>query len=134
MTKPTRAPRGIRNHNPGNLEDNNTPWLGRAGNDGRYLIFTRPEYGLRALYKVLLTYRYKYNVNTVEGILHRWAPPVENDTNAYVKHVAQKLGVLPHTPLSMEDYPALVKAIVLHENGVQPYSDEVIAHAIALAR
>jgi hypothetical protein len=119
-----RQPRGIRNNNPGNIERNSTEWQGMSQDqsaDARFCVFDEPVYGLRALMKVLLTYYRKYNLNTAESIINRWAPPHENDTNAYAKAVAKRLGVRSiTTPISVDNKDTLVKlaiAIVMHENG-----------------
>lgn len=126
--------RGIRNNNPGNVDYSEAnKWQGMTGNDGRFAIFKAPEWGIRALYKTLLTYRNKHGLSTVAGIIHRWAPTVENDTEAYVAAVAKAVGKAPGVPLELADYPALVKAIIKHENGVQPYPDSLIQKGIALA-
>ncbi|NCO47143.1 MAG: structural protein P5, partial [Vibrio sp.] len=118
--------RGIRNNNPANIEDNDTPWRGRMGNDGRFIIFDSPVNGIRALARILNTYKAKHGLNTIEGIINRFAPPVENDTNSYIAHAEKVVGVPRNMPLSPDKYPSLIKVIIKHENGVQPYSDEVI--------
>lgn len=127
-------PRGIRNNNPGNIRKSSDNWQGQTGADSAgYIVFSGPVYGVRALYKVLLTYRNKYGLNTVQGIINRWAPTSENDTGSYINHVSQVLNVQSTTPLVLAQYPALIKAIIKHENGIQPYSDKVIQDGIAAA-
>ncbi|WP_214649866.1 structural protein P5, partial [Vibrio anguillarum] len=125
--------RGIRNNNPANIEDNGTPWRGRMGNDGRFIIFDSPVNGIRALARILNTYKVKHGLNTIEGIINRFAPPVENDTNSYIAHAEKVVGVPRNMPLTPDKYPSLIKVIIKHENGVQPYSDEVINAGIAAA-
>lgn len=127
------APRGIRNKNPGNLEDNGTPWRGRLGNDGRFIIFDSSLNGIRAMARTLKTYRNNHNIRTIEGIINRWAPSVENDTNAYVAHAEKVLNTPRNMPLHDGQYADLIKVIIKHENGIQPYSDEVIHAAIQAA-
>ncbi|UTM58287.1 structural protein [Photobacterium sp. CCB-ST2H9] len=126
-------PRGIRNNNPGNIEDNGTAWQGRVGSDGRFVIFDSPQNGIRALARTLKTYRNRHGLTTVRGIINRWAPPVENDTTAYVNHVAGALGVSPDMSLSEAETMALVPLIIRHENGMQPYSDRVLKAGIQAA-
>jgi hypothetical protein len=84
--------------------------------------------------KILLRYRAR-GINTVRGIIATWAPAVENDTGAYVAHVATQCGVGPddYLPASVNGIAALVKAIIAHENGQQPYSDNTITDALRLA-
>ena len=133
--------RGIRNHNPGNLReaaDGGECWDGeRSTNDDlAFEEFDSPEYGIRALCRVLLVYYSKYNLNTVEKIINRYAPPSENDTTAYIDVVCRRLGVQHNTEIwvprsgTME---LLVRAIITHENGEQPYNDKTILDGIHLA-
>lgn len=133
MTEDNR-PRGIRNNNPGNIEAGTDNWKGATGDDGRYLVFESPVYGLRAVSRILDTYRDKYGLNTVASVIDRWAPPIENNTAAYISHVAHRLGIDPQEQLQPAHRLPLIAAIVLHENGKQPYSDPLIAEAIQLAK
>ena len=54
-----RVPRGIRNHNPGNvLRTKSVTWQGQAedqSGDPEFVVFTAPEWGLRAIARILLT-------------------------------------------------------------------------------
>ena len=75
--------RSISNHNPCNIRKG-ANWDGSMSDDGASSILSSPEYGIRALGKLLLNYYYKYDLNTVEDIISRYAPSNENNTNAYV--------------------------------------------------
>ncbi len=127
------APRGIRNHNPGNIRKGRDAWQGAVGDDGEYLIFSEPKWGIRAIKKILNTYRRAYGLTTIHGIISRWAPDTENDTSSYVQHVADLLGVPPTAHLDENRDPDLIAAIILHENGEQPYSPAQILEGVALA-
>lgn len=134
VTDNSNAPRGIRNHNPGNIRHGDS-WQGMAEvqTDSEYIQFTSPEWGIRAAGKLLLNYEHLYGLNTVAGIIGRWAPTVENDTGAYVTHVAERLGVGENQPLNVASVlPQLVEAIIVHENGIQPYSADTIRAGLAL--
>lgn len=116
------APRGIRNNNPGNIIKGKTLWRGMAQDqdDPRFVVFSAPVWGLRALMKTLLTYYRRHGLDTVHSIVNRWAPPHENATDHYAEHVALKLKVHRTALLRVDDPAILVKlaqAIVLHENG-----------------
>lgn len=132
-----REPRGIRNFNPGNIIKGSQPWEGEiSGNDPRYATFSSPEAGIRAMGKVLLNYQEQYHLNTVEGIVGRYAPSSENNTSAYVATVAKALGVAPDAPINLRDGDTLnrlTKAMITVENGKNPYSDEQIAMGLAAA-
>jgi len=82
-------PRGIRNNNPGNIRRNGDPWQGLAETQGdkEFFTFATPVYGIRALARTLITYQDRHGLRTIRQIISRWAPPVENDTESYVKAV-----------------------------------------------
>lgn len=135
----TPIPRGIRNHNPGNIDRTADRWQGMAADqssDPRFVVFSEPKWGLRALAKVLLSYQRKYGLRTPAGIIGRWAPPSENDTAAYARQVARALGVGVDDRIDLQDAATLARilpAIVAHENGQQPYAPDLIAQAVRLA-
>lgn len=129
--------RGIRNHNPGNIRKGEK-WKGLSEHqtDSSFCVFVSPEYGIRALVKVLLTYYKKYQLNTVKKIIGRYAPPNENETESYIKSVANQLGVASDEVINLSSVAVLavlLRAIIRHENGEQPYSDEQILKGIHLA-
>jgi hypothetical protein len=118
----TSAPRGIRNNNPGNIEDG--PFArsqpGYAGSDGRFAKFQTPEAGANASGNLLGSYGAK-GINTISGIINRWAPAADNNnTQAYIAAVSKATGLAPNQPLNMQD-PALrmkiAGAIHQYENG-----------------
>lgn len=133
-----KLPRGIRNNNPGNIR-HGANWLG-INPDGRnidsaFFVFTTPVYGIRALAKVLINYKKIHGLKTVRQIINRYAPPNENQTIAYIQSVAKQLGVYPDTVIDIEERGVLtvfIKAVIRMENGIQPYSDEIIQQGIDL--
>lgn len=122
------VPRGLRNRNPGNIVKTNSLWDGEIdGSDSRFKTFETDDAGLDAIGANLLAYNDKHGLNTVSGIINRWAPPTENDTGAYVQSVAASLGVKPDQPIDIrkpEVMTQLSDAIVRKENGKNPYSRE----------
>lgn len=136
------TPRGIRNNNPGNIRKSAAPWQGLAEvqDDPSFLVFSAPVWGLRAIAKILLNYEADDGCSTIREVVNRWAPPVENNTGAYVTAVIAELAQIgdtnPDAPISLCNAPAMsdtIKAIVQHENGEQPYGDDVIGQALTLA-
>ncbi|HWH86338.1 MAG TPA: structural protein [Pseudomonas sp.] len=125
-------PRGIRNHNPGNIVHSTNAWRGKSLNqtDPRFVVFDDPLWGIRAIARTLCTYQmYRLAtdgscIDSVREIISRWAPLTENDTHAYVHHVAACLEVDPDDPVvDVTDYHTLrrlVLAIIGHENGEGP--------------
>jgi hypothetical protein len=131
-----KATRGIRNNNPGNIRKSGAKWQGMRDvqDDPDFVQFIAPEWGIRALARTLSTYYNTHGLRTVRAIISRWAPPNENNTDAYVRAVSSAVGKSADAPLALStDLPALVKAIIRHENGINPYSDDTIAKGIALA-
>lgn len=140
-------PRGIRNNNPGNVELTGDKWQGllpaSQQTDGRFAQFSTPAWGIRALARTLITYQDKYNLRTIPKIINRWAPPVENNSNAYIGAVVSSTGISGSTLLDLHSYNNLrpiVEAIIHHENGNGPlatantwYGEDVIDEALRLA-
>ena len=116
--------RGIRNNNPLNIRKTDTSWKGEVGGaDNEFETFSAPEWGIRAAARILQTYQEKYGLNTVRGIVGRWAPPSENDTSAYVQAVSIWADFEPDDPLDMTNYDTvyrLLRAMARMENGKPP--------------
>ena len=135
----TKPPRGIRNNNPGNIRWGDD-WKGLVPEtqrtDKSFCQFTKPEYGIRAMIVILRNYQRKHGLNTVSGIINRWAPPNENDTQSYINSVANATGVPPDQRIDTGDsrfMMNLLQSIIQHENGCQPYKFDVFVKAIDLA-
>ena len=91
----------------------------------------KDAYGYRAGWKLLDTY-WKHFKNlrqpyTVSNIIHRWAPPTENDTEAYAKTVIRltSLGGMENLPrpfvgISIDKLVRLLRAMTTVECGI-PY-------------
>jgi len=132
--------RGLRNHNPLNIKwDGVTQWNGQTGTDGTFVVFKSPEWGIRAGGKILNSYA-RRGVTDIEQIISTWAPPSENDTESYINSVVQQMGrTLPNiSRYSVPDLITggrleLVKAMIKHENGEQPFSDTLIQKGLDLA-
>lgn len=141
--------RGMRNNNPGNIDYNpRNQWNGQLAPDPalekRFARFDVVENGIRALAKLILAYRGKdgmpgvggQGIDTVREVINRWAPGVENDTEAYIKAVAAGVGVPPNQAIDLKNaqvLTAVATGIIKHENGYVPYSAAVIAEGIRRA-
>ncbi len=137
MAKPAR---GERNNNPGNIDYNpRNPWQGQLPHDpaieARFCRFQSPEYGIRAIYKLLQTYQTKYGLNSVKAIINKYAPPNENNTTGYINRAAADIGIGINDHLNTKDKKtgiALATAIVGVELGYQPYQPAVFERAWGL--
>jgi len=137
MTQKT-TPRGIRNNNAGNIRKNGINWNGASmvQRDPAFVQFASPDYGIRALAIILQNYQKKYGLNTIRGIISRWAPASENNTNAYIDAVSKQAGISADAPLDLTRRAALlplVEAIIMHENGQQPYSIAMLNNSLSMA-
>lgn len=89
MAQP-KTPAPIRTNNPGALMPG-----------GKLAEFGTMEEGLAALDKNLKGYKRK-GINTLEGVISTWAPPNENDTKAYIAHVARVTGLDPKQAIDLD--------------------------------
>lgn len=113
------APLSVRNNNPGNIK----------GADG-FRSFASPEEGMQAMRSDLMA---KVSGNskamagkfgkdykpTLRNVISTWAPPSENDTEGYVKFVADKAGLDPDAVLTAGDVDKIIPAMTQMEGGPQ---------------
>ena len=112
--------RGMRNNNPLNLSYRNGQ--GAIGTDGRFGVYGTMEAGVAADTKQLLLYQDRDGLNTVRGIISKWAPKTDgNDVASYVAQVSKQMGVDPDAPLNLHDTTtaqSLVMAMARRESGM----------------
>jgi len=109
--------RAWRNNNPGNIRAGDFA-LRRAaiGAAGGFAVFPNYETGFAAL--IALLRAPSYQQLTVEQAINRYAPPIENDTGAYINAVEKQIGISRNAPmklLSDDGLYKLAKAIEKHE-------------------
>ena len=138
--KISKIPRGIRNCNPLNIRKiSKDRWVGQCGNDGAFVKFINIQFGLRAAFRLLYTYGYRYNLRTIKEIIYRWAPPTENNTTAYVQRVCSYSGLEADDCIHVECREfkdkacSLVAAMSFVENGGDYLSVSIIKEAYDLA-
>ena len=135
-----KLPRGIRNNNPLNIRKGNN-WQGEVANptDKEFEQFVSMQMGIRAGFKILKNYMTGYGGRTkaltnVHDIIHRWAPPNENNCKAYIDSVCRFSGLHEYERLQFSDRNkmlALVDGMIRVECG-QPVSLDIIASAYDL--
>lgn len=105
-------PRGIRNNNPLNIRIGNK-WLGEVPcpTDTQFEQFTKMEYGVRAGFRLIKRYIERYHLNTIKGIVSRWAPPSENKTNAYIASVEKLSGIPADKELRFCDSYEMIRMV-----------------------
>jgi RHS repeat-associated protein len=106
-----------RNYNPGNLEAS-TPTL-QAGSAGRFAIFANRADGDAAhLRQLQLDAARGF---TLEELLYKYAPPIENDTERYIAVATTGTGILRTTrltSLSGAQMLALMRVMQQHEGWI----------------
>ena len=119
--------RSIRNNNPGNIKKTNTQWEGMTQEqaDSTFVSFESPEMGVRALARVLNTYNTQYNLDDISGMVSRFAPPTENDTQNYIKFVSEKSGIPRNRKITLQDNPEDMKKVIAAMIEMEGGSDSV---------
>ena len=94
---------GQRINNPFNIRQYDQGFLGETGEDSGFVSFEDPMYGVRAADRVLTTYGTKRGINTIRGLINRFAPPSENETRNYVNYISDQLGIDPDAEVDLSD-------------------------------
>ena len=121
--------RGLRNCNPGNIRQSRSAFLGevRPSRDASFKEFESMAYGYRAMFVLLDSYRRRYGLSNIRAMISRWAPPVENHTEAYIRTVAERSGIAEDETLdtrSERDMIPVVMAMSEVENGVRAQRED----------
>ena len=127
--------RGQRNNNPLNIRHSASRWQGARAKqtDKSFVQFESMAYGYRAAWKVLESYwKYFHGLPkpfNVRNIISRWAPPIENDTENYIRTVLKLTGLggnenfsQPSRGMNYERLELLVRGMTTMECGT-PYKE-----------
>ncbi|HBO83126.1 MULTISPECIES: hypothetical protein [unclassified Cupriavidus] len=106
-TSPTATPGsgslGVRNNNFGNLKDAKT---------GQFRQFSTPQEGMQAADANLQAYGTKHGIDTIQGVINRWAPASDNnDPQKYAATVAKAVGVAPDARIDLKDPAVRTKVL-----------------------
>lgn len=123
--------RGLRNRNPGNIRRSKTRYLGEVtpSRDVAFKQFETMAWGYRAMFVLLDSYR-RRGYGTLRQMIARYAPPVENHTENYIRCVATWSDVDADEPLDTHDRAtmlAVVAAMSRMENGREAVMSDVEA-------
>ena len=126
----TKMSRGLRNNNPGNIRLGTFKYKGEkmTSSDTAFRQFESIEWGYRAMFVLLHTYAKKYGCHTLRQMINRYAPPIENHTDNYIRRVAYATHLSPDEEISTTDaatMTAVVAAMSEVENGVDASMAEV---------
>lgn len=105
-------------NNPGNLRP--------AGASTGFMQYATEEEGIRAMARQLQIYQRRDRIDTISGIVSKYAPASENDVKSYVGDVSKRSGFGPDQKLNLADVDTLARvmsAMIRHEGyrrDVQP--------------
>lgn len=118
---PGNLPLGLRLNNPGNLRS----W-GRRPIVNGFASFDSPAAGLSAMANQLAGYQDVRGIDTIEGIVNRWAPAGDgNNVPSYIADLSRRTGFKPGQHLDMHSpgqLATLMRGMVSHEQGQDPFS------------
>lgn len=103
-----------RNLNPLNVKG--TGWVGQVGSDKYgHAQFCAIEYGIRAAAKVLRSYYYRHGIDTIRGIVRRFA---EGNQKEYIVFLSRRMGVQPDESFDVVRFiPQLLRHMSYFESG-----------------
>ncbi|HHU2556026.1 TPA: hypothetical protein ACUBGR_003572 [Escherichia coli] len=122
---------GFRNNNPGNLR----VAANATGKNGGFSTFANDADGRAAMARQLMLYGDRGN-NTLDGIIHTYAPQSENNTRAYIDSVSKATGYGAKEQVNLHDPETLktiMAAMIKHENGAQPYTENELSDSVRTA-
>lgn len=122
---------GFRNNNPGNLRIA----ANATGKNGGFSTFANDADGRAAMARQLMLYGDRGN-NTLDGIIHTYAPQSENNTRAYIDSVSKSTGFGAQQRINLHDpdvLKTLMAAMIKHESGAQPYTEDELSDSVRTA-
>lgn len=137
--------RAVRNNNPGNIRIGQQ-WRGLMPRsqmspvqaaETEFCVFQSPMWGFRAMAEIFHTYNRADDVTSIRELVTRWAPPVENNTEAYIAAVAHDCALSPDAVFDFSDSQAmadLCHAISVHECGGWFFKNDDLIHGVLAAR
>lgn len=132
MLKRDSLPLGLRNNNAGNIKaiGNWREWQGAVSTNKGFIVFDSVENGLRAMAKILNTYKENYGISTIRDIISRYAPKEENNSLDYAIYVSRKSQIDIDKVLVQSDYVKVMDAMIFFENGQNPFSYDQLNEAV----
>lgn len=122
---------GFRNNNPGNLR----VAANATGKNGGFSTFANDADGRAAMARQLMLYGDRGN-NTLDGIIHTYAPQSVNNTRAYIDSVSKSTGFGAQQRINLHDpdvLKTLMAAMIKHESGAQPYTENELSDSVRTA-
>ena len=116
--------RGLQNNNPGNIRRGGFRYKGEkaVSEDAEFRQFESIEWGYRAMFALLHTYKVKHGCRTLRQMISRYAPPSENNTEYYISRVVYATHLASNIDISTLNgavMTAIVAAMSEVENGTK---------------
>jgi len=104
--------RGLSNRNPGNIRRSKTKYLGEVtpSRDAVFKQFEMMAWGYRAMFVLLDSYSRK-GYRTIRQMISRYAPPVENHIENYIRCVAEWSGIGADELLDMQASKTMIPVV-----------------------
>lgn len=118
-----KLPIGLRNNNPGNIRVSESKFKGELPSDNAFKKFDTIVNGYRAMFVLLRNYNRLYGINTIRGIVSRYAPPTENNTSSYIEYVCMVCNYPPDKEIDFKRkklFVLIVYAMAYIETGYKP--------------
>ena len=110
----------IAKNNIFNIRVSGDVWQGQIGQRRGFVEFQNEKMAVRAWLKLMKTYREKHGLDTIEKIVNRFAPPSENNTQAYIQFLTTNVHKAADQRLeSHEDYARLGAAMAWYETNTR---------------
>lgn len=125
----SKLPIGLRNNNPGNIRVSKTKFRGEVPTDNAFKKFDTIVNGYRAMFILLRNYWRYHALDTISGIINRYAPSCENNTRAYIDYVSSATNIAPDAKIDFNNMMPLVSivyAMAFMETGHRPDAHEVV--------
>lgn len=113
----TKSTPAVKNNNPGNIRPSETSLkyegvigVADSGKSGEFLQFATIGWGAAAQLRLLRSYL-KNGYNTIHKIIYRWCPPIECDSDKYVRYIVSQTGIDRNKVLTFE--PTLIIPIAM---------------------
>ena len=121
-----RKKKMIAKNNIFNIRKGPKAWKGETGAKNGFVEFETREYGIRAWIVLMHNYRVKHRCATIRAIVTRFAPPSENQTQAYIKYCRERVYKSEITWLTTTaDYVRLGIAMAKMETGTVLTAQEI---------
>mgnify|MGYP003650526131 CR=1 FL=1 len=90
-------------NNPFNIRDTGQNWDGQVNPGGEFTHFDSEYSAVRAADKLIKNYGELKGIDTIRGIVSKYAPETENDTEGYINKVAELTGIPSNQPIDLSD-------------------------------